>query len=255
MLARLLEADGSTINIADSSGTTPLHSASRNYVSVLLRYRPDIHARDSRSFTALHNALAEGDLDIVKALLEAGARAGDTCENGCSCLELAAVRNDGKNLLEVLLQWQDNAKEEFWDTGDRIAAIWKAYLNRHFHNITYLLKEEKDRSVTNSRSPEGHTLLESALLDGWWYEAKDFLDCGVDPFLRNASDGLSAFELTPMLPPGSLRIEIFQCCLDKLGTNISVLGDGFRAVRAVLELGGRMGQVQAAQRVGIIATG
>lgn len=70
---------------------------------------------------------------------------------------------------------------------------------------------------------------------------KNFLDCGVIPFLRNASDALSAFEMIPMLPPGSLRTDIFQCCLDKPGTDISVLGDGFRALRAVLELDSEAG--------------
>ena len=84
---------------------------------------PYIHARDNLNCTALHNPLVEGDRDIVDVLLEAGARSRGTCENDRSCLEIAAARIDGKNLLQALLQWQDKAEEEFWDTGDRMAAI------------------------------------------------------------------------------------------------------------------------------------
>lgn len=246
ILTKLLEADATVINIVDISGRTPLHRASGNpdgseNISVLLRYKPDIHIRDHDGYTALHCALAEGTSDAMTLLLQAGARATDRCETGGSCLQIAAIRDIGQSMLEALLELRFQAGEEPWDANDRITAIWKAYEKGYLQNVTELLKREKDHNVINSRSPEGHTLLAAALLDGQCLWAKDLLASGINPFLRKASGYPSAFEMIPMHTPGEFRTELFNSCLDKLGTNLSVLEDGFGALRAVLEVGSQDG--------------
>ncbi|XXG99626.1 hypothetical protein Hte_005967 [Hypoxylon texense] len=245
ILTKLLEADASVINIADDLGRTPLHRASSHRdgienVSALIRYGPDVLIRDHFGYTALHSALARGTSEVVALLLKAGARATDRCETG-SCLELAATRDVGQSMLEVLLELNFEAGEEPWDANVRKTAIWKAYEKRYLENIIELLKREKDPDVINSRSLEGHTLLGAALLDGQWSWVKDLLAAGVDPFLRKASGYPSAFEMIPMHPPGELRTELFHSCLDNLGADLSVLGDGFGALRAVLEMGSQPG--------------
>jgi ankyrin repeat protein len=83
-IARILLDHGATVNAENKKGRTPLHQVAQGTydsqehgVSVawlLLERGGDVHAQDKQRNTPLHSAAFSGKLEIVKELLNHGAK-------------------------------------------------------------------------------------------------------------------------------------------------------------------------------------
>ena len=76
-MARLLIEHRADVNFQDSSGSTPLQTASRRgneaVAAVLIANGADVNARDPLGLTALHEAAGGGHVAVVELLIENGA--------------------------------------------------------------------------------------------------------------------------------------------------------------------------------------
>jgi ankyrin repeat protein len=99
IVEKLLKA-GAAINTASSTQWTALHKAARNghvaVVTALLAHKTeegrrivDIHTKNERGATALHAAASAHSVEIVKALLDAGAHVNETTYLGGTALDCA----------------------------------------------------------------------------------------------------------------------------------------------------------------------
>ncbi|UPT75019.1 MAG: ankyrin repeat domain-containing protein [Elusimicrobiota bacterium] len=102
--AKALLAAGADVNLADALGSTPLHKAAflpigkdlaaagkakREVAAVLLAAKPKLNAKDKQGWTPLMLAAANGDAELVGALLSAGADAAVKLPTGKNARELA----------------------------------------------------------------------------------------------------------------------------------------------------------------------
>jgi ankyrin repeat protein len=112
-MLRFLKAAGSWLHTPDSYGQTVLHAAScmnnTRAVREILSWRAvDVDARADRSVTALHIAAAEGFVDVVELLVDAGADVDAIAEDRTagdagSVLRVAAI-SDRSEVVQVLLK-------------------------------------------------------------------------------------------------------------------------------------------------------
>jgi len=114
------------IRVANSGfihGVTALHLAhnSKKCTEVLLRYGTTLDSRDSQGRTPLHWAVAAGNLDVVKALVAAGADGDVSDENGLTPLGMA-MGSTGTEAIEmgrVILGGQSSDDETGMRTGQK----------------------------------------------------------------------------------------------------------------------------------------
>ncbi|KAK7496797.1 hypothetical protein BaRGS_00012006 [Batillaria attramentaria] len=104
----LCEKAPHTVIAANSKGLTPLHIAcgkgDLEFVETLLRYGADIHAEDVSSRTPLFSAVDQNHVDIVKRLLELGARVEVfDADLGMTPLHVAAILGR-LSIMEMLIQ-------------------------------------------------------------------------------------------------------------------------------------------------------
>ncbi len=120
------------VNIADSNGLTPLHSASSyNQIEVmrwLFTQNANVNARDSDGDTPLHHC---DNIEAVKVLIEEG------------CADYRIKNEEGNDVLEVkeeeLREYFCNTKEEDMDSDDEDVENLK--------KITNYLRELRSRST------------------------------------------------------------------------------------------------------------
>src|SRR5579863_2950813 len=76
-LARILLEHGANVSAQETTGSTPLHFASRGgyaeLACILLEHGADVKAHDNLGSTPLHFASSEGHTELVRILLEHGA--------------------------------------------------------------------------------------------------------------------------------------------------------------------------------------
>lgn len=102
--AKALLAGGADVNLADGLGSTPLHKAcylatgkdvvaaakaKHEVAAVLLAAKPKLNVKDKQGWTALMLAASNGDAEMVKMLLAAGADASAKLANGKDARTLA----------------------------------------------------------------------------------------------------------------------------------------------------------------------
>ena len=98
-LAELLIDRGADVSAKNDMGMTPLHCASYgNIVEVLVRRGADVNARARNGWTPLHVQSQEGEdtgaLEVMEALLEAGANPNLTDEKGNTPMAFAQQREE-----------------------------------------------------------------------------------------------------------------------------------------------------------------
>lgn len=107
-MLRLMTRFGLDMNMPDKSGLSPLRSAIKAKKSaaavMLIEAGVDVNAHDGDYANALHTAAYEGDIDVTKALVSAGARLDDIITpNGYTALHWAAAQGH-VNVVEFLVQ-------------------------------------------------------------------------------------------------------------------------------------------------------
>ena len=94
----LLIDKGADVNVRDSNGYAPLHTAARNrnspIVELLAKNKADTNARDGDGFTPLDYAIGRNHVPTVEMLLKSGARPDEPNSNGITPLVLAL--SDGR---------------------------------------------------------------------------------------------------------------------------------------------------------------
>lgn len=197
---RLL-AEGSNVNSKNSDGETPLHTAvSAEMAELLISAGADMEAiEDHENFTPLRQASANGALDIVKTLISHGAKVDSADKNGSTALHWA-VAFGNLAVAELLLSIgaNPNAKAantlEQGDIGvtpifdaimcdDVGSEVWSVLL------IDLLLRHG---AHVNERDKDGETPLFKAVReqrpDTVWF----LLEHGADPTLRNTAGNLAS---------------------------------------------------------------
>lgn len=98
-LAELLIGSGADVNAGNDLGMTALHIAQyASIVEVLVRHGADVNARAQNGWTPLHVQAQEGEdtgaLEVMEALLNAGADPNSIDEDGNSPMSFARERNE-----------------------------------------------------------------------------------------------------------------------------------------------------------------
>lgn len=108
-LRKLLEEDPSLVNVRDNDSYTPLHRACYNnnveVLKVLLSYDADVNAKTDDDWEPLHCACKWDSVEAVSLLLQNGACVNSTTKGNLTPLHLAASNASGRRTLELLL-WQ-----------------------------------------------------------------------------------------------------------------------------------------------------
>jgi ankyrin repeat protein len=102
-LAELLIDRGADVAARNDMGMTPLHIAQEcSIVEVLVRRGADVNARADNGWTPLHVQAQEGDdtgaLEVMEALLEAGANPNLTDEEGNTPMTFALERDEPEKI-------------------------------------------------------------------------------------------------------------------------------------------------------------
>lgn len=111
----LLLSRGATVSVLDKDRKTVLHQAAQfrgwgSVVKLLIRKGVPVNARDNSGATALHVAAAFGHVDIVSALLEAGADA--TLEDYDEDAPLhVAIKHRQENVAYALVMHRDMSRK------------------------------------------------------------------------------------------------------------------------------------------------
>jgi ankyrin repeat protein len=150
-LRELLEADSSLANIENEEGLTILgyaaHFGHKEAVALLVDHGANVQAVSHSkiayipSNTALHAAIAgEGDVEVIRLLLERGAKADIFDSNGHTCLHTAAFHDEHVEIIRLLLAYGAAINEPAKNEGQHTAltlALEKgneqvaAYLRQH----------------------------------------------------------------------------------------------------------------------------
>jgi len=103
-ILEFLLKEGANPNVESVEGATPIMNAAQSnkmeHLKVLIEHKAAVNKQDNRGFTALHRAAEMGYIEIVKELLNKGAKKEMEAE-GHTALSLATARNN-KEIIEIL---------------------------------------------------------------------------------------------------------------------------------------------------------
>jgi ankyrin repeat protein len=114
---KLLEAGASVKDLLkDEDGRTLLHKAARKsqlqVLDYLVKCYVNLNDVDNQGETALHHGVMYGTIDVVKTLLEAGAKINVKSEEyKFTPLHYALLRRDDR-IIELLLEYKANPNDE-----------------------------------------------------------------------------------------------------------------------------------------------
>jgi ankyrin repeat protein len=182
-IAKGLMAAGASAAAPNESGQTPLMSASaREYnikmVQTLLgtEARATINAKDKRGLTALINAAAYGDADVVRALLAAGANINDVDREGRTALMYTMERSSdsGVEIMRILIAAGANLRAT--DITGRTAML---HLSQYSRSVSDRFKV-LIAAGANVNTPDYNGQTPLMMVSGWYTEpqVRTLLDAG-----------------------------------------------------------------------------
>ena len=142
------------VNAVEQRNKTALHLAiahgQENIVKLLMQHKADINARSDGGWTPLHNACDKGSEPIVRALLAAGANINGQLLNGVTPLHLAAQAGHTE-VVECLLERKECVKRRIRDNFGSTPFLRAAQFKRKdivsllapFNNVEALTDDAK----------------------------------------------------------------------------------------------------------------
>ena len=157
----------------------PLHLAVKaghvTMVQYLLDNGTDIAAADDDSAQAIHLAAVRGSVGILSLLLERGAAIDSAMTDGAQPLHLASSKNpDGVKIIELLCSQGADIEAR---TNDGHTPLYCACLRNAVDNMEALLE------LGAAHSPQGLSILNIALENGYLQATRCLLERGMDPNL------------------------------------------------------------------------
>jgi ankyrin repeat protein len=151
-VAKALIDKGADVNLADNTGWTPLmFAAEKGYLTITqaLLSAPgiDINAQKSNGATALYVAIANGQDDVVKALIDKGADVNIANNDGWTPLMLA-IQEGLLTITQALLSAPGidiNAQK-----SDGATALFVAAANGNYDVVKALIKQGADVDITDN---------------------------------------------------------------------------------------------------------
>ena len=160
------------------SQLTPLHwAASRGYTAclvVLLKYKPDVNARDAKGHSPLGEAASSGNPDVAKILLDHGADVAAADNDGRAPLHTAAENGRIEFARALLARGADVNMRDKWG---RTPLYWAA--TRDAPDMARFLVERGAKVKTVDK--DGRTPLHVAAYGRHTEVARYLLDHGADP--------------------------------------------------------------------------
>lgn len=105
-ISKMLIEEGADVSVRDTYGRTPLHLVKNEaeIAKVLIEAGVDANAKDKSGFAPLHYAARYNDLNVVRALIAAGADMNTKSDkNGATALHYAVVANN-EDVVKVLIE-------------------------------------------------------------------------------------------------------------------------------------------------------
>ncbi len=162
-----------------------VRSGDANLVADLINEGADIHAKDNKGFTSLHEAAKHGHLDIVEKLIEKGADIHAKTNRGYTPLYLAALNGNLQVVRKLIEKGADiNAKNH------GLTPLIAAAIGVGFHGKLQVLEEliEKGADV-NIIANHGYTLLHLAARHGYLSIVEKLIEKGADINAKNNEGG------------------------------------------------------------------
>ena len=152
---------GGFVDDASEDGITPLIAASSegnvDCIKALLEAKADVNAKDKDGTSALMAAAARGHLDVTTALLEGGASVNEQNTDGHTALMFAY---NGKNQVETLWERYNQFVEDAKTSGEEedvddngTGPVIREALDNHVALVDLLLKNKADPNI---KDKEGH---------------------------------------------------------------------------------------------------
>jgi ankyrin repeat protein len=172
-------------------GWTPLHQAAAGgdieCLKILLRYHPDLLARDQNDQTPLHIAVWNNQLEATKLLLEAGTPVNVTRKDRVIPLEIASYFGH-TDIVKYLIE---KGADVNWHVYDGNTPLHQAVRNGHVDVMRILVDSGAD---IEARREDGQTPLHVAAAAGRQWETNFLLSMGADPEAK-MNDGTTPLAL------------------------------------------------------------
>ncbi|MCJ8339501.1 MAG: ankyrin repeat domain-containing protein [Pseudomonadales bacterium] len=182
-----LLAAGADSNIANKYGVTPLFRAINDLpmVKLLLASGADIHAKvTSKQRTALHEAIAKGNIEVIRLLLAAGAKPNVYSLAGKTPLHLASQYTVG-NAYMVKLLVTAGANVNLQETSEnKYIPLYLAANNGNYSQVDQLLKLGANPNVMAYNQFRTTPVFQAAW-KGHYQVVERLLKSGANPNLRD----------------------------------------------------------------------
>eukprot|EP01086_Lenisia_limosa_P002883 TRINITY_DN16971_c0_g1_i1.p1 TRINITY_DN16971_c0_g1~~TRINITY_DN16971_c0_g1_i1.p1 ORF type:complete len:251 (+),score=47.55 TRINITY_DN16971_c0_g1_i1:2-754(+) len=177
------------MTIAEELLNEAAHGNVEELKAVLKKDGLDLEVENEDKMTALHLAVANGHLDCVLELVQAGAKIDAPDANGTTPLH-AAVGYNYPEIVDFLLA---NGHESMVKDKEGGTPLMFAALNNRITIAKRLVSStKKTKELVNAQNSDGYTALHMAVLDSENHEmVEELLKMGVNPMLRD-SDNLTA---------------------------------------------------------------
>ncbi|MCY4647133.1 MAG: ankyrin repeat domain-containing protein, partial [Gammaproteobacteria bacterium] len=211
---------GAPSDVWNRYGVTPLHLAAEtgalDVVTALVGAGADLSVRDADEYTPLHRAVARGELETVEVLLSAGADPSAEADLSFVRSMLVNSRHFSRTPLHLAAARADAAATE---------ALLRARADPNVDNLMYLAIEEGAVAVVDALLGAGAELPSHALYvaidQGAWTIVEPLLRAGANPSVRGSFEKTLLHEAAE----NGIPVEVVELLL-RAGLNPNARQDG-----------------------------